>query len=68
MDDAWHHARSTYRSKQHRFILKARNFRGALVRLIELVSQCNDCETQNNFALEAGVSFDAFYRDLMPSG
>jgi hypothetical protein len=68
MDDAWYHTWSTHRSKQDPFVLSTRKLRVALILLMELVSQCNDCDTPNHFALEAVVSFDTFYRDPVPSG
>ena len=64
MDDAWYHTRSTCRSKQHAFILKARKFWVAL--LIELVGHCNDHGTQTEMFWEQEFPSMSFYRDLMP--
>jgi hypothetical protein len=64
MDDAWYHTRSTCRSKQPPFILKARNFWVALP--IELVGHCNDHDTQTEMFWEQEFPSMSFYRDLMP--
>jgi hypothetical protein len=52
MDDSWYHTRSTYRSKQHPFILRARDFWVALVLPTELVGHCNDQDIQTEMLWE----------------
>jgi hypothetical protein len=53
----------TYRSKQHPFIVKARNFWGALVLPTELVGHCNDQDTQTEMLWEQGCrSFNHHHR------
>jgi hypothetical protein len=66
MDDSWYHTRSTYRSKQHPFIFKARNFWVALVLPTELVGHCNDHDTQTEMFWEQEFPSMSLYRDPMP--